>query len=105
VKCTALTIFPDALHEVIVRALKEGDDVLVQRVHVLDQPLGAVVGHRAGIVKELALNSGFSNLGWLLCWAMSFSVKDLSVAFGNQHSSSSRAKTPRGCSRGNILPH
>lgn len=57
-KCTALTIFPDALHEVIIGALKESDDVLVQRVHVLDQPLGAVVGHRAGIVNNSEVRVG-----------------------------------------------
>jgi hypothetical protein len=39
---------------------------------------------------------GFWNLGWLPCSEHSFSTKDLSVALGNQHSSSSRAKTPGG---------
>lgn len=39
---------------------------------------------------------GFWNLGWLPCSEHSFSTKDLSVALGNQHSSSSRASTPGG---------
>lgn len=41
--------------------------------------------------------SVFMNLGCSLCAETSFSTKDLSVALGNQHSSSSSAMTPIGC--------
>lgn len=39
---------------------------------------------------------GFWNLGWVPCSCTTFSTKLLSVALGNQHSSSSRAKMPGG---------
>lgn len=48
---------------------------------------------------------GFWNLGWLPCSEHSFSTKDLSVALGNQHSSSSRAKTPGGLFCGRQADH
>lgn len=39
---------------------------------------------------------GFWNFGWVPCSCTTFSTKLLSVALGNQHSSSSRASTPGG---------
>ena len=48
----------------------------------------------------LALKSDFCNLSLELCSLVSFSTYDLSVAFGNQHSSSSSERIPIGCEGG-----
>ena len=61
------------------------------RVHTIFETRGIYTAYL------LDLNSGFSNLGCWACCAVSFSVNDLSVAFGKKHSSSSRASTPSGC--------
>ena len=44
----------------------------------------------------LALKSDFMNLSFELCSRVSLSTYDLSVALGNQHSSSSRDRMPIG---------
>ena len=48
---------------------------------------------------------GFWNLGWVPCSCITFSTKLLSVALGNQHSSSSRANTPGGLVCGRQADH
>ena len=47
-----LTIFPDRSHVVGGRLLKQRYNVLVQRVHVLEEPLVAVIVHLASVMDE-----------------------------------------------------
>jgi len=46
------TVFPDGAHEIVGRVLQKRHDILVQRVHVLEQPLVAAVVHAAGVVNQ-----------------------------------------------------
>ena len=48
----SLTVFPDVTDEGVLAGLEVLDDVLVERVHVLHQPLGRGVVDRPGVVED-----------------------------------------------------
>ena len=48
----ALTVLPDVTHEGVLAGLQVLHDVLVERVHVLHQPLGGAVVDLASVVQD-----------------------------------------------------
>jgi hypothetical protein len=48
----SLTIFPDVADEGVLAGLEVLDNVLVERVHVLHEPLGGTVVHLARVVHD-----------------------------------------------------
>ena len=66
-KSHCLTVFPDVTDERVLAGLEVLDDVLVERVHVLHQPLSGRVVDLAGVVEDgevgVALEVGLDVLG------------------------------------------
>ena len=62
-----LTVLPDVTHEGVLTGLQVLHDVLVERVHVLHQPLGGAVVDLAGVVEDrevgVALEVALDELG------------------------------------------
>jgi len=68
-----LTILPDGFHEVQWWLLQQWDDVLIEWIHVLQQPLITAVVYFAGIVNQAEVRF-VTEICWLLklgvCWVL-----------------------------------
>ena len=55
------TVFPDVADEGVLAGLEVLDNVLVERVHVLHQPLGGAVVHLARVVHDGKVGGALGN--------------------------------------------
>ena len=112
------TVLPDLTDERIRGVLQQRDDVLVEWVGVLHEPVVDYIVDTTGIVHDaevrgrLEVGHDVFDVVAVICLQQkqlnpivtmqtvtcSLSMNVLSVAFGNQHSSSSSASTPIGLS-------
>lgn len=64
------------LNEGLVGGLKKGDDVIIERVHILGQPLSSLIVHTTSVVADAKIRCG-TKLGFEKLWVALLLLEEL----------------------------